>query len=252
MESRKRIPKPVASASQKRAKGVGVSTPSGASKLASDAQTEVADKEGGGGAAIQTDVHEHSTSNPPSRENSPAPIPAKSKTEGVEKPPKAASSAKKTPSSEGRRKVRSKSRHKSPRRSRSSTNSSPSKDSACQVSLYFSCFADSFNMRFTLSKGHKRGFSCRRLRVQLLPSAKQSPFQAKMTALCLLQNRLPLCNIRLKTKVALHLMCLVKSSTLYLRRTRWQLWIASSMAPWNGTLHPVKLMLLLRLLNQVG
>ncbi|XP_057446429.1 uncharacterized protein LOC130738462 [Lotus japonicus] len=63
----------------------------------------------------------------------------------------------------------------------------------------------------------------RRLRVQLLPSAKQSPFQARMTALCLLQNRLPLCNIRLLTRVALHLMCLVKSSTLYLRRTRWQL-----------------------------
>ncbi|XP_057451409.1 uncharacterized protein LOC130743266 [Lotus japonicus] len=61
LKSRKRKPKPVASASQKRAKGAGVSTTSGASKLASDAQPEVDDKEGGGDAAIQADVHEHST-----------------------------------------------------------------------------------------------------------------------------------------------------------------------------------------------
>ncbi|XP_057422973.1 uncharacterized protein LOC130716934 isoform X2 [Lotus japonicus] len=146
LKSRKRKPKPVASASQKRAKGAGVSTPSGVYKLASDAQPEVVD------AAIQASVHEHSTSNLPSRETSPAPNPAKSKAEGVEKPPKAASSAKKTSTSEGRKKVRSKSGHKSPRRSRSSTNSSPSKESACQVSLYFSCFVGSSNMHFTLQE----------------------------------------------------------------------------------------------------
>ncbi|XP_057452383.1 uncharacterized protein LOC130744208 [Lotus japonicus] len=82
LKSRKRKPKPAASASQKRAKGVGASTTSGASKLASDAQPEVDGKEGGGDASIQADVHEHSISNPPSRENAPAPKPAKSKAEG--------------------------------------------------------------------------------------------------------------------------------------------------------------------------
>ncbi|XP_057452111.1 uncharacterized protein LOC130743914 [Lotus japonicus] len=132
LKGRKRKPKPAPSASQKKARGAGVSTTNKTSKLVSDAQPEIDGKEGGGDAALQADVHEHSTSNPPSRENSPAPNPAKSKTEGVEKPPKAASSAKKTSTSEGRRKVRSKSGHKSPHRSKSSTNSSPSKGSTHQ------------------------------------------------------------------------------------------------------------------------
>ncbi|XP_057443227.1 uncharacterized protein LOC130735144 [Lotus japonicus] len=132
LKGRKRKTKPAASVSQKKAKGTGASTTSKVSTLVSDAQPEGDGKEGGGDAAIQADVHEHSISNPPSRENSPAPNLAKSKVEGVEKPPKAASLAKKTSTSVGRRKVRRKSGHKSPHRSKSSTNSSPSKGSTCQ------------------------------------------------------------------------------------------------------------------------
>ncbi|XP_057445953.1 uncharacterized protein LOC130738071 [Lotus japonicus] len=132
LKGRKRKAKLAALVGQKKAKGAGASTASKASTLVSDAQPEGNGKEGGGDAAIQADVHEHSISNPPSHENSPAPNPAKSKAEGVEKPPKAASSAKKTSTSEGRRKVRSKSGHKSPHRSKSSTNSSPSRGSTCQ------------------------------------------------------------------------------------------------------------------------
>ncbi|XP_057434701.1 uncharacterized protein LOC130727559 [Lotus japonicus] len=132
LKGRKRKAKPTASVSQKKAKGAGASTTSKASTLVSDAQLEVDGKEGGGDAAIQADVHEHSTSNAPSRGNSPAPNPTKSKVGGVKKPPKAASSVKKTSTSEGRRKIRSKSGHKSPHRSKSSTNSSSSKGSTRQ------------------------------------------------------------------------------------------------------------------------